>query len=53
LILNELAQALAALASWTHFTHLLGGVLLGGVLVIGLRSFRRRERMNARGEVLA
>jgi putative tricarboxylic transport membrane protein len=34
LILNELAQALAALASWTHFTHLLGGVLLG--LIIGI-----------------
>jgi ABC-type transport system substrate-binding protein len=31
----------------------LGGVLVGGLLVIGLRSFRRRERMNARGEVLA
>jgi putative tricarboxylic transport membrane protein len=34
MILNELAQALAALASWTHLAHLMGGVLLG--LVIGI-----------------
>lgn len=32
---------------------ILGGVVVIGLVLIAVRSFRRRERMNARGEVLA
>jgi len=49
-------QRLASLAEWNHPVWwpllLIAAVLMGGVLV-ARNSLRRRERMNARGEILA
>jgi ABC-type transport system substrate-binding protein len=49
------AERVARLKVWNHpiwWPAILGALLVAGLIVFALRSFRRRERMNARGEIL-